>query len=144
MVIVGLATALALRAIGMPLAWTLGVVAGVLEFVPYFGTIVSSVLIVAVAFGEGERMALQALVVCVIVQQAEAWIVLPFAQRWAVRLAPGLSIVAVFAFSVLFGLAGAMLAVPLMVLTLALVQHLVVEPRVVERPDERVTSAAAP
>lgn len=100
--------------------------------------LVSSILVVAVAFGEGERMALSALIVCLVVQQAEAYVVQPLTQRWAVRLAPGLSVVSVFAFSVLFGLAGAMLAVPLMVLTLVLVQRMVVE------RDARAAAAARP
>lgn len=143
MLIVGTAMALALQVIGMPLAWTLGAVAAALEFVPYIGAIVSSVLIVAVAFGEGERMALSALVVCVAVQQAEAWIVQPLTQRWAVRMPPGLCVVSVFAFSVLFGLAGAMLAVPLMVLTQVLVQRLVVEPGPAVQPAPSATPAQA-
>ncbi|WP_200232440.1 AI-2E family transporter, partial [Rubrivivax gelatinosus] len=104
-----------------------------LEFVPYFGPIISGVLIVGVALAEGEGLALQALVVCVAVQQAEGYVVQPLVQRWAVRLPPVLGMCSVLVFGVLFGLPGVLLAMPLMVLTMTLVSELyvktVIEPR---------------
>lgn len=125
MLIVGVTTGLALWAIGMPLAGTLGVLAGVLEFVPYFGPLVASAIIIAVAFTEGEQMALWAALVCLAVQQAEAYVVQPLIQRWAVRMPPVLGLLSVLIFGLLFGVPGAVLAVPLMVLTQVLVERLV-------------------
>jgi predicted PurR-regulated permease PerM len=125
MLIVGVTTGLALWAIGVPLAGTLGVLAGALEFVPYFGTLVSSALIIAVAFTEGEQMALRAALVCLAVQQTEAYIVQPLIQRWAVRMPPVLGLLSVLIFGLLFGLPGAVLAVPLMVLTQVLIERLI-------------------
>lgn len=124
MLLVGLLTALGLGLIGMPLALTLAVIAGLLEFVPYVGTFAGSVLIVLVAFTQGESMALQAALVCSIVQLIEAYVLQPLAQRWAVRLPPALSLLAVLVFSLLFQLPGLLLAVPLMVLLMALVEQL--------------------
>ena len=126
MLAVGLLTGLGLLLIGMPLLLPLALVAGLLEFVPYFGPMISGVFIVAVALTEGESMALWAAVVCVAVQQTEAYVVQPLAQRWAVRLPPVLGMLAVLIFGVLFGLPGALLAVPLMVLTMTLVDELYV------------------
>jgi predicted PurR-regulated permease PerM len=123
---VALLTLAGLLAIGQPLAVTLAVLAGLLDFVPYIGPIVAGVLIVAVALTESETQALLALVVVVAVQQAEAFVVQPLAQRWAVRLPPVLGLLSVLVFGVLFGLAGVLLATPLMVLTLRVVDHLVV------------------
>jgi predicted PurR-regulated permease PerM len=124
MLIVGCLTAGGLALIGMPLAVSLGLIAGLLEFVPYFGTFVSSVLIIMVAFSEGETMVLYAAAVCAAVQMAEAYVVMPLTQRWAVRLPTVLSLLSVLIFGVLFGVAGVLLAVPLMVLTMTLVSHL--------------------
>jgi predicted PurR-regulated permease PerM len=56
----------------------------------------------------------------------EAYLVQPLVQRWAVRLPPVLSILAVLIFGLLFGLPGALLAAPLMVLSMTLVEHLYV------------------
>lgn len=126
MLAVALAMGIGLSLIGMPLALTLALIAGVIEFVPYFGTLVSSVLIVAVALTEGEQMAMWALLVCLAVQQAESYIVQPLAQRWATRMPPVLGMLSVLVFGVLFGLPGVLLAVPLMVVCMTLVEHLYV------------------
>lgn len=126
MVAVGVLTGIGLAIIGSPLVLSLSLIAGLLEFVPYFGPIVSGVLIVGVALAEGEGLALQALIVCVAVQQAEGYIVQPLVQRWAVSLPPVLGICSVLVFGVLFGLPGVLLAMPLMVLTMTLVAELYV------------------
>lgn len=132
MVVVGLMTAIGLALIGLPLAVPLGVIAGLVEFVPYFGPLASALLIVAVALTSGEPTALWAALVCLVVQQSEAYLVQPLIQRWAVRLPPVLSIVAVLIFGLLFGLPGVLLAVPLMVLTMTLVEQLYVRGRLGE------------
>lgn len=124
MVAVGALTTAGLWLIGMPLALLLGIIAGVLEFVPYFGTLASSVLIVLLAFTEGEETALYAAAVCAVVQFAEAYVIMPLAQRWAVSMPPVLGLLAVVGFGVLFGLPGVLVAVPLMVLVMALVDVL--------------------
>lgn len=135
MLVVGALTGIGLAVIGMPLILSLSLIAGLLEFVPYFGPILSGVLIVGVALAEGEGLALQALVVCVLVQQAEGYVVQPLVQRWAVRLPPVLGIVSVLVFGVLFGLPGVLLGMPLMVLTLTLVDVLYVQGVVEAVPD---------
>lgn len=127
MAAVGLLTALGLAAIGMPLVLTLSVLAAVLDFVPYFGPIASGVLIVLIALTEGDRQALSALVLCVAVQQIEAYVVQPLVQRWAVRLAPVLGVLSVVVFGLLFGMPGLLLAAPLMVACVTLVRCLYVE-----------------
>jgi predicted PurR-regulated permease PerM len=123
MLAVGVLTAIGLTVLGLPLVFTLSVLTAALDFVPYLGSLAASVIIVAVAFGEGERQALAAAVMCLVVQQIEAYVVQPVAQRWAVRLPPALSLLSVLVFGLLFGLAGALLAVPLMVVVVTLVQQ---------------------
>ena len=129
MLVVGVLTAVGLALVDMPLVVPLGVIAGLLEFVPYFGPVASGVLIVAVALTVSEQTALWAAVVCLAVQQAEAYLVQPLVQRWAVRLPPVLSILTVLIFGLLFGLPGLLLAAPLMVLSMTLVEQLYVRRR---------------
>jgi predicted PurR-regulated permease PerM len=50
------------------------------------------------------------------------------AQRWAVRLPPVLALLSVLVFGALFGVPGVLLAMPLMVLAMALVEQLVLAP----------------
>lgn len=123
MLAVGVLTSAGLALVGLPLALPLGVIAGLFEFVPYFGPIASGLFIVAVALAEGETQALWAAGVCFAVQQIEAFVIQPLAQRWAVRLAPAAALLAVVIFGLLFGLPGVLLAVPLMVLTVTLAEE---------------------
>lgn len=126
MLAVALLLAAGLSLIGMPLALTLALIAGLLEFVPYFGTLASSALIIIVALSEGERMAAWALLVCLLVQQSESYLVQPLAQRWATRMPPVLGLLSVLVFGVLFGLPGVLLAVPLAVTCMTVVDRLYV------------------
>jgi predicted PurR-regulated permease PerM len=126
MLAVGVLTAAGLALIGMPLALPLGIIAGVLEFVPFFGTFGAGALIVLLAFTQGETQALYAALVCLAVQQFEGYVIQPFVQRWAIALPPALGLIAVIVFGVAFGPLGVVFAVPLMVVMMLLVQRLYV------------------
>lgn len=124
MLAVGSATALGLALIGMPLAMPLGIVAGLLEFVPFFGTLVSSALILLLALAGEPSLVLHAAIVCIVVQQLEGYLLQPLLQRWAVALPPALGLVAVVVFGALFGPLGIVFAMPLVVVLMLLVQCL--------------------
>jgi len=126
MLAVGVLTAAGLALIGMPLAVPLGIIAGVLEFIPFFGTFGAGALIVLLAFTQGEAQALYAMLVCLAVQQFEGYVIQPFVQRWAIALPPALGLIAVIVFGVVFGPLGVVFAVPLMVVAMLLVQRLYV------------------
>jgi predicted PurR-regulated permease PerM len=124
MLAVGVLTAGGLALLGMPLALPLGVIAGLLEFVPFFGTVVSGGLIVLVAFAQGAQQALYAALLCLAVQQFEGYVIQPLAQRWAIALPPALGLVMVIVFGVLFGPLGAVLATPATVVLMVMVRSL--------------------
>ena len=127
MLFVGSATAIGLALLGMPLAGTIGLIAGVLAFIPFFGPIASGLLAVLLAFMEGPTQAMFVAGLCVLIQQIEGNLLMPFVQRWAVELPPVLGITAAVIFGLLFGLPGIVLATPLMVVVMVLVQKLYVE-----------------
>ncbi|HET7526994.1 MAG TPA: AI-2E family transporter [Burkholderiaceae bacterium] len=131
MLLVGLMTAVGLAAIGMPLALPLGIIAGLVEFVPFFGPIASAALIVLLAFAQGASQAAYAALVCFVVQHVEGYVIQPFVQRWAIALPPALGLISVIVFGLLFGTLGVLFAVPLMVVLMILVQELYVDaPRI--------------
>jgi predicted PurR-regulated permease PerM len=66
-------------------------------------------------------------------------VVMPVVQKWAVALPPALGIASIVVFGWLFGLPGVLFAVPLMVVVIALVKTLYVEP--LERSDACQKSA---
>jgi predicted PurR-regulated permease PerM len=127
MLFVGMATSVGLWLLGVPLALILGVVAGVLDFVPFFGPIVSGALAVLLAFTEGPQTALYVALLGLAIQQLEGNVVMPLVQRWAVQLPPAVGLVAVVIAATLFGIPGILLATPLMVVCMVLVRELYVK-----------------
>jgi predicted PurR-regulated permease PerM len=127
MLFVGITTAVGLALLNVPLALTLGVIAGLLAFVPFFGAIAAGVLAVLLAFTQGPTQALYVGLLSLAIQQVEGNVIMPLVERWAVSLAPALAIMAAVIFGVLFGLPGLVLSTPLMVVTMVLVKKLYVE-----------------
>lgn len=127
MLFVGAATAVGLWALGVPLALAVGLIAGLLAFIPFFGAIVGGALAVMVAFMEGPQLALYVAILSFAIQQVEGNVLMPFVQRWAVSLPPVLGILASVLFGLLLGPIGVFFATPLMVVTMILVQRLYVE-----------------
>ena len=109
---IGIGVALAI--IGVPLALPLALLVFVGAFVPYIGSTVSGAVAVLVAFAaNGPVDALLVLAAVIAVQQLEGNLLEPFIVGWQVRLHPVVVVVVVFAGSLIAGIAGAMLAVPL-------------------------------
>lgn len=127
MLFVGSSTAIGLALLGAPLALTLGVIAGVLAFVPFFGPFASGILAVLLAFVQGPTQAMYVAFLCIAIQQIEGNFLMPFVQRWAVKLPPVLGITAAVIFGLLFGLLGIIFATPLMVMVLVFVRKLYVD-----------------
>lgn len=145
MAAVGLMTAIGLWALDMPLAAVLGLIAAVLAFVPFFGPIVAGVVAVMLAFTEGPMDALYVALLFLAIQQVEGNVLMPMLQRWAVRLPPILGLLSVVVFSILFGLPGVVLATPMIIVAMVLVQKLYVEDFLEgDRQDPLVMSSETP
>jgi len=127
MVIVGTTVGVGLALLGMPLAAAMGFIAGLLEFVPFFGAIAWALLGTLLAFAQGPTQALHVAIFFLVVQQLEGNVVIPMVQRWAVQLPPVLSLLAVVVFGTLFGIEGVILGTPLMVVAVVLVRKLYVD-----------------
>jgi predicted PurR-regulated permease PerM len=124
MVTVGTLTGVGLWVVGAPLPLALGIMAGLLEFIPVVGPIIAIVPGVLVAFTEGPQIALYATIVYVVVQQLEGNVIMPIAQRWAVELPPAYGLISLVAFGLLFGFLGIFFGSPLAVVIMCLVQTL--------------------
>ena len=127
MLFVGGATALGLLALSVPLALAIGLISGLLAFIPFFGALVGGGLAVLVAFMQGPQAALHVLILCIAIQQVEGHVLMPLVQRWAVSLPPVLGLMSTLIFGVLFGVIGVLFATPMMVVVVTLVQCLHVE-----------------
>jgi predicted PurR-regulated permease PerM len=127
MLSIGVVWGLGLWVIGIPLALALGILAGVLEFIPYIGPIVAAVPAVLVAFAISPTKALMVIGLYAVVHLFEGEVLVPLIQRWQVALPPAVGIVAVVVFGWLFGLLGIVFATPLAVAIIALVDALYVQ-----------------
>ena len=127
MAIVGVTVGVGLALLGMPLAPAIGLLAGLFEFVPFFGALAAALLAVLLAFAQGPAQALHVALFFLVVQQLEGNVLTPMVQKWAAHLPPVMSLLSVVIFGTLFGISGVVLGTPLMVVALTLVQKLYVE-----------------
>lgn len=127
MLFVGATTAIGLWLLDVPLALSVGVLSGLLAFIPFFGAIAGGLLAVLLGFMQGPETALYVLILAMVIQQVEGNVLMPLVERWAVGLPPVLGIAATVMFGALFGLLGALLAAPAMIVLMVLVQRLYVK-----------------
>ncbi len=99
---------------GVPMAALLGLVTGILAFIPNIGAIVSGVLMVAVGFSAGTQEGFWAIFVYFFVQNVDGYLVVPYIARRTVDLAPALVLAMQVLMGALFGILGILFADPLL------------------------------
>jgi predicted PurR-regulated permease PerM len=127
MAIVALLTGIGLVLLGMPLALSLALVAGVLTFVPYAGPVLAAVPAVLIALAVSVQQALLVAALYWAIQLVENYVVTPLVQGRAVSLPAALLILAQVGFGTVLGGLGLLLATPLAVAAIVLVQALYVQ-----------------
>ncbi len=113
MAVEGFGTWILLSLGGVPMAALLGVLTGLLAFLPNIGAIVSGVLIILVGFSAGVDVGLYAIFVYFVVQMVDGYLIVPMVAKRAVDLAPALVLGAQILFGALFGILGLALADPI-------------------------------
>jgi predicted PurR-regulated permease PerM len=113
-------TWLGLSLLGVPLALTLGLLAGLLNFVPNVGPVAAAVPAVLIALTQSPQQALYVLLLYVVLQSADGYVFTPLVQKRTVALPPALTITAQVLLGVLLGGAGVVLATPLTAAALVL------------------------
>jgi predicted PurR-regulated permease PerM len=127
MVVVGVLTSIGLWIAGIPLALTLGLIAALFSFVPFIGPIASSIPAILVALAEDPLLVIWVIVVYSVVQLLESYLITPIIQQRAVHIPPALLITVEVLMAVLFGILGILLATPLAVVGIVMVQMLYIE-----------------
>jgi len=111
--VIGLLSAVGYMAIGLPYGLAIAIIAGILEAIPYVGPLITLVLAGLVGLSVSQSMAVLAVGIAMVIQFAENTIVVPRVMDRAVGVSPVVTLLALAVFSDLFGLLGALLAVPL-------------------------------
>ncbi|MGV7121766.1 MULTISPECIES: AI-2E family transporter [unclassified Sphingopyxis] len=113
MIVEGIGTWLACLAVGIPMAALMGLLTGLLAFIPNIGAIVSGVLLVLVGFSAGTDAGLWAIAIYFIVQTVDGYLIVPMVAKQTVDLAPALVLGAQILFGALLGIMGLFLADPI-------------------------------
>lgn len=98
----------------VPMAVLLGVITGLLAFIPNLGALIAGALMILVGFSGGVDMGLYTILVYFVVQTFDGYVVIPIVARKTVDLAPALVLGAQLIMGFLFGILGLFLADPLM------------------------------
>jgi predicted PurR-regulated permease PerM len=114
MVLVGVLTAVVLLIMGIEAAVALGIIAGILEFVPIAGPIMASIPAIAMGFLDGPEKAIYVALAYVAIQQIESNLLYPLLMKKGLELPPVLTIFTQGVLATVFGFIGLLVAVPML------------------------------
>jgi predicted PurR-regulated permease PerM len=120
MLMIGVSTWLVLWAFGVPLAPVLGVIVGLLGFIPYLGPIIGALPVALVAATLGATTFLYVIAAYTAVQMIEGYVITPLIQHRMVYLPPVFTIITQILLGSVLGILGFVLATPLAAVILVL------------------------
>jgi predicted PurR-regulated permease PerM len=125
-VVLGTATTLLVRAFGVPNALLWGTMAGVFSLVPYFGSLVTLIVLTLVGLVTFDRLppVVELSGLFLLMQILEGQVIQPFLVGRRLELNPVLVVLAIWFLGALWGLAGVVLAVPLLLTLKATASHI--------------------
>jgi predicted PurR-regulated permease PerM len=127
MLVIGAVTTIALLILRVKAAFALGLIAGLLEFIPTIGPILSAAPAIAMGFLDSPEKALTVALVYVGVQFMENHLLIPLLMKGGVDVPPVLTILGQALMTIVFGFLGLMVAVPMLAATMVAVKMLYVE-----------------
>jgi predicted PurR-regulated permease PerM len=127
MAVIGTLTAIGLKVIGVPMWLFLGLLAGLFNFIPNFGPLISGVPAFLLALSESPTKAMWVVLLYVTAQSLEGYVLTPLVQRRAVHMPPALLILFQVLAGLLLGALGVVLAAPLLAVSLVAIRMLYVE-----------------
>lgn len=124
MLVVFVLTSIALIIMGIPMWLVLALFAGLLNFIPNIGPLIAMIPAVIIGFLQGPVTAIVVACVYILIQTLESSLITPQIQKKMIKVPPALIIIAQLFMGVLTGGWGLLLATPLMVIIMVLVQEL--------------------
>jgi predicted PurR-regulated permease PerM len=123
---VGLMAFVGLSLLGVKLTTANALLAGMLNVIPNLGPTIGTIFPMSVALLENPWKALAVLVLYVVIQNLESYVITPSVMHHQLKLLPGLTLAAQVIFTVLFGPLGLLLSLPLAVCLQVLIKELLI------------------
>lgn len=120
MLVIGISTTIVLMVFGIPMAIVLGIIVGILGFIPYLGPLLGAVPVAMIAAMEGLKTFLYVMGAYTVVQVLEGYIATPLIQRKTVYLPPVFTIISQILLGMVIGMLGFIYATPLAAVVLVM------------------------
>jgi predicted PurR-regulated permease PerM len=130
--VIGIMALVAYLLIGLPNALVLALLAGVFEVVPMIGPLLGAIPAGIIALSIAPSKLIWVIVATIVIQQIENSLLVPRVMRKAVGINPFVSLLSLFAFSSLFGIAGALMAIPMAAIIQLLLDRFLFHPGTIE------------
>ncbi len=141
MVAIASITTVGLLALGVKSALPLGIIAGILEFIPNIGPLLSAIPAILIAFADAPSKALAVAVLYWGIQFVENNLLIPYLMQEELDLPPALTLLWQALMAIVFGFVGLFIAVPLLAAIMVAVRMLYVRGTVPEPSPARGSRA---
>jgi predicted PurR-regulated permease PerM len=133
--VIAVLSGIAYTVIGLPYGLTIAIIAGILEAIPYVGPFVTMALVGIVGLSVSPVMAAEAVGIAACMQLIEGSVIVPRVMDRAVGVRPVVTLLALAILGDLFGLLGALLAVPIAAVVQVLLDRFVLSATMSKQPD---------
>lgn len=122
MFVVAVLTTIGLLLLGIPLALTLGIIAGLLAFIPNLGPLIAQIPALLIAYLQGPEYVLYVFILYNGIQLIESNLLLPLIQKHQVSIAPAVILLFQVLLGIVTGLLGLIIAVPILVVLMVFIK----------------------
>jgi predicted PurR-regulated permease PerM len=123
---VGVLAAIGLSLLGVRLVAANALLAGLLNIIPNVGPTLSTIFPMSVALLDAPWKALAVLLIYILIQNLESYVITPSVMHHQLKLLPGLTLTAQLVFTLVFGPLGLLLALPLAVCLQVILREIVI------------------
>lgn len=133
MIFLGAGATFGLLILGIPSALPFGIIAGLFEIIPYFGSIIGAFLPALIALSISPLKLVFVLILFFVMNQVDAHVVQPVVMGQQVNIHPVMVIVTFLVMGKLFGFIGILLAVPAAAVIITLIDEFTLEEPTLEQ-----------
>ncbi len=109
--------------IGLDAPLIFGAICGLTDLIPYIGPYIGGIIAIGVGFTKSKMVGILAIVVCVLVQTIENYVLQPMVMSKSIKIRPALIIIGLLLFGNIFGVLGMIIATPCVAIIKVVLEH---------------------